>query len=69
MPIFEYRCSACGHKFEDVKVHEQADQVGDCPKCGKAKVERVMSAFSCGCGGASSSPLGSGAGPARKRGG
>jgi putative FmdB family regulatory protein len=50
MPIFEYRCSACGHKFEDVRPSSEADQVKECPHCGRPKVERQVSPFACGCG-------------------
>jgi len=50
MPIFEYRCSACGHRFEDLRSQGEADDPGDCPKCGKPKVERMMSSFAtAGC--------------------
>lgn len=70
MPIFEYRCSSCGHKFEDIRTQAEADKVGDCPKCGKPKVERVMSAFSCGPGCSSTGPSwGGGSGFGRRSGG
>ncbi len=62
MPIYEYLCTSCGHMFEDVRPASQADDPEECPKCGKKKTERLMSAFAtCGGGpGGSSSSCGSG---------
>ena len=48
MPIYEYRCKSCGHCFEDIRSSEEADDTDTCEKCGKPKVERIISAFSCG---------------------
>lgn len=43
MPTYEYACSACGHHFE--KFHSiKAKPVTLCPKCGKRKVKRLISA-------------------------
>ncbi len=50
MPIYEYRCVSCGHVFEDFRQSTDKDDVQLCEKCGKPKVERVMSVFS-SCGG------------------
>ena len=42
MPLFEYECSQCGHRFE--KIHKFSDRsVKTCPKCG-GKVARLPSA-------------------------
>jgi len=41
MPIHEYECTSCGHKFEDFKKFNDPDPV--CPKCGK-EVKRLISA-------------------------
>ncbi len=47
MPIFEFRCSACGHLEEVLQKH--TDPAPDaCPKCGAAKTmgkELSLSAF------------------------
>ena len=41
MPMYEYQCTACGHRFEVIQ--KFSDQpVKKCPKCGKA-VERLVS--------------------------
>ncbi len=40
MPIYDFRCPACGHRFEElVKVNGSAS----CPKCGGAGAERLES--------------------------
>lgn len=42
MPLYEYQCSKCKHRFE--KIQKFSDpHVTKCPKCG-AKVEQVISA-------------------------
>jgi putative FmdB family regulatory protein len=42
MPTYEYRCNACGHKFEAFHAMS-AEPVKVCPKCRKRKVERLIS--------------------------
>jgi putative FmdB family regulatory protein len=42
MPIFEYRCQECGHKFEAILFGEQKPE---CPKCHTAKLEQQLSTF------------------------
>ncbi len=40
MPLYEFKCRACGHRFEDlVKVGETPE----CPKCHDAGPERLFS--------------------------
>ena len=47
MPIYEYKCKDCGHCFEQLVL--SGSGAVKCPKCGKQKVERMMSVFaSCG---------------------
>ncbi len=45
MPLYEFSCGECGHRFEElVGSHvglDEADVV--CPECGAAKPERQMS--------------------------
>jgi putative FmdB family regulatory protein len=43
MPIFEFRCQACGNEFE--KLVFGSDSV-ECPACHKQEVEKLMSACS-----------------------
>lgn len=63
MPIFEYRCRNCRHEFEMLRFAGDDDRDIECPKCGKKKVERLMSVFggnSAGsCGSCSSTSCGS----------
>jgi putative FmdB family regulatory protein len=45
MPTYQYACPDCGAEFE--KVQKFTDKpVKKCPKCGKAKVHRVVSRVS-----------------------
>jgi putative FmdB family regulatory protein len=41
MPLYEYKCEACGNRFE--KIQKFSDPLVDaCPKCG-GKVEKLLS--------------------------
>lgn len=42
MPTYEYKCDACGHKFEEFQ-SIKAPAIRKCPKCGKLKVRRLIS--------------------------
>ena len=43
MPIYEYRCSACGHQEEHLQ--KVSDPVlSECPACGKSSFEKQLSA-------------------------
>lgn len=42
MPTYEYRCDACGHAFEKEQRMSE-DPIKTCPKCGKKKVQRLIS--------------------------
>ena len=43
MPIFDYRCQACGHTF-DVLQKLGAGPLTDCPECGQAELKKLLSA-------------------------
>ncbi len=46
MPLYEYRCSACGHRFDHWFPTFQAAAEGAapaCPSCGAASVQRLIS--------------------------
>lgn len=53
MPLYEYRCARCAHRFEVLQ------RLGDdahgivCPRCGEATVARQLSTFAARGGGAS----------------
>ena len=43
MPIYEYHCGDCSHKFE--RLQKISDPVpSECPQCGSAQVRRLISA-------------------------
>jgi putative FmdB family regulatory protein len=45
MPVYEYECSACGHRFEEWQ--KMSDKpIKTCPKCKAKKVEKLISATS-----------------------
>ncbi|NLN10013.1 MAG: zinc ribbon domain-containing protein [Acidobacteria bacterium] len=45
MPLYEYRCRACGHRFEELqRLGESAEKV-TCPECGERQAERQLSTF------------------------
>jgi|SRR5581483_9016483 len=42
MPLYEYQCDACGHRFEKIRKHSDPP-IDTCPKCGGA-VHKLQSA-------------------------
>ena len=43
MPIYEYRCAACGHHLEALQRMSDAS-LRKCPDCGKSQLRRLVSA-------------------------
>jgi len=43
MPIYEYRCGACGHQSEFLQRLNDTP-LTDCPKCGKPELGKLVSA-------------------------
>lgn len=43
MPIYEYRCSACGHELEAIQKLKD-EPLRECPACGKPDLHRLISA-------------------------
>ena len=43
MPIYEYRCGACGHHLEALQKMSEG-LLRKCPDCGKSQLRRLMSA-------------------------
>ena len=42
MPLYEYECQACKHRFE--RIQQFSDPiVKKCPKCGKRRVKKLLS--------------------------
>ena len=44
MPIYEYSCTKCNNKFEQLRPISQCDQDAECPKC-KKPAKRAVSKF------------------------
>ena len=43
MPIYEYACGKCGHRLDELQKITDAPLV-KCPACGKAALQRLVSA-------------------------
>src|ERR1700744_1017277 len=43
MPIYEFQCKACGHRFERLQKMSDADPTV-CPNCGEPQAGRMLSA-------------------------
>ena len=43
MPLYEYECGACGHRFETIQRFSDPP-VDVCPACGKGPVNKLLSA-------------------------
>jgi putative FmdB family regulatory protein len=46
MPIYEFRCASCGHRFEKLCSLGESGEDLKCPACGAQGPRRVMSSFS-----------------------
>jgi putative FmdB family regulatory protein len=45
MPLVEYRCADCRDVFERLVPSTQGAEHADCPNCGPAKAQRLLSVF------------------------
>ncbi|WP_233841040.1 zinc ribbon domain-containing protein [Dyella sp. 2HG41-7] len=43
MPIYEFQCNACGHRFDRLQKMSDPDP-STCPSCGAPQVQRQLSA-------------------------
>ena len=43
MPIYEYECGQCGHRFDTIQKMSEAP-LTDCPECGKPALQKLLSA-------------------------
>jgi putative FmdB family regulatory protein len=60
MPIFEYVCRECEHRFEKIVY---ADAKPECPECRSRKLEKQLSVFAAATGGSRSGAVDSGPAP------
>lgn len=47
MPIYEYRCASCDHRFEKLV---RGDARPTCPRCSGAALQRLVSGFAVAAG-------------------
>lgn len=45
MPIYEFRCTGCGRRFEKLCVMGETGEQVTCPECGNRGAQRLMSGF------------------------
>jgi len=43
MPIYEFECISCGHRFE--RLMKVAEEAPACPSCGTAGVKKLVTPF------------------------
>ncbi len=60
MPIYEFKCKKCEHKFEALRLSSAGFKDVTCPKCGSKQVAKEMSSFAASVpsGGGSMPPMG-----------
>jgi putative FmdB family regulatory protein len=56
MPIYEYRCSECGHVYEALQRNSR-EAAPSCPECGGEEARRLLSAARAHVGKSSESGL------------
>ena len=52
MPLYEYRCDACGRTFEELRSSREADAPIACPSCESDRTGRKLSSFAASTGSA-----------------
>jgi len=45
MPLYEYRCAGCGHRFEVLQRMGDGAEGLHCPRCAAPRVDRQLSTF------------------------
>ena len=59
MPMYEYQCTKCEGRFEELVSNQEEEADLACPACGSTKIFRVVTSFSvghCGEGGSAGGP-------------
>jgi putative FmdB family regulatory protein len=67
MPLYEYRCRECDHRFEVLQSSGEGGESLHCPQCGAGHPQKEFSTFASHSSGTGASSLGasapSGCGP------
>ncbi|HEX2254573.1 MAG TPA: zinc ribbon domain-containing protein [Thermoanaerobaculia bacterium] len=50
MPLYEYRCDGCGHRFEVLQRMGEGGEDLLCPRCGAERPARQLSTFAAASG-------------------
>ncbi|MGE5839364.1 MAG: FmdB family zinc ribbon protein [Deltaproteobacteria bacterium] len=43
MPIYEFECLSCGHRYQNLVMKKKEEGELRCPRCGKGKKKRLIS--------------------------
>lgn len=43
MPMYEFRCTKCGHKFDDLLPYDYVESEVECPACHERHADRLLS--------------------------
>lgn len=57
MPIFEYKCSECGSRFEKLIRRESDEAAVVCPSCGAPEPGKELSTFAAHANARAAAPL------------
>lgn len=68
MPLYEYQCSQCGHRFEVLQRMGEGAEALTCPRCQAARPEKKFSTFASGAGSSPASGASAAASPGCGRG-
>lgn len=61
MPIYEYECNKCGHRFDLRRGINDDDSDVGCPECGAEHPKRAICSFGTLSAGGGCAPIGGGA--------
>ena len=63
MPLYEYQCRECGHRFEILQRLGEGAEGLVCPACGEKRLAKQFSTFASGSGsGSTTAPASGGCG-------
>lgn len=65
MPLYEYQCTGCGHRFEVLQRMGESGEGLTCPRCQHPGPEKKFSTFASGAGASSTAASSAGAGCCR----